>query len=355
NRKRMSAIYRYPDGRIVLLCKGADSVILERLKEPSEMTPEEIQVLDKTMEHLAEFASEGLRTLLYASKELTQKEYDDWSERYNQASMALENRAELMEQVAEEIECDLCLLGATAIEDKLQVGVGDTIEKLRRADIKIWMLTGDKKETAVNIAYTCRLAKEGSEMVMITGSDEKTVSESIDVAYEKCKTAYFDRINNRNAARRNSKTLTGKRSQVGINILAKSSKDKLAEGEKDATPKDNETHCIVIVDGDTLSLLEQQHEKWSREKPSDSPSLLDKFLRIGILSDSVVCCRFSPSQKALVVTKVRDIVSQSDFTEQSVINLVGGTNETTKSFWQRLKEYIYYNEHPSGVTLAIGD
>lgn len=75
--------------------------------------------------------------------------YNDWSERYHDATVALEDRDAQIEAVSDEIEQDLRLLGATAIEDRLQDGVPETIADLKRAGIKIWVATGDKLETAI--------------------------------------------------------------------------------------------------------------------------------------------------------------------------------------------------------------
>lgn len=128
-RKRMSVICKYPDGSILLLCKGADSVIVERLSQQQQQQSN----FKETMRHVERFATEGLRTLLYGYKKLSPAQYDTWAKRFSAASVALERRQERIEEVAEEIETDLILLGATAIEDKLQAGVPETISKLQLA------------------------------------------------------------------------------------------------------------------------------------------------------------------------------------------------------------------------------
>ena len=79
----------------------------------------------------------------------TENEYDAWSVRYNEATVALEGREEKIETVSDEIERDLRLLGATAIEDRLQDGVPETIADLKAAGIKIWVATGDKDRKSV--------------------------------------------------------------------------------------------------------------------------------------------------------------------------------------------------------------
>lgn len=112
-----------------------------------------------------EYATEGLRTLCIASRDVPESEYQQWSEIYNQAAATINGRGEALDQAAELIEKDLFLLGATAIEDKLQDGVPDTIHTLQMAGIKVWVLTGDRQETAINIGMSCRLISESMNMV----------------------------------------------------------------------------------------------------------------------------------------------------------------------------------------------
>ncbi|NXW38776.1 AT8B2 ATPase, partial [Phaetusa simplex] len=138
-RKRMSVIVRSPEGDLTLYCKGADTILYELLHSSCDSLKEE------TTEHLNEFAGEALRTLVVAYKNLDEDYFQDWIRRHHEASTALEGREEKLSELYEEIEKDLMLLGATAIEDKLQDGVPQTIETLAKANIKIWVLTGDKQ------------------------------------------------------------------------------------------------------------------------------------------------------------------------------------------------------------------
>jgi phospholipid-translocating ATPase len=78
-------------------------------------------------------------------------EYAAWNERYHEATVSLDDRDQKIEDVSDELERDLRLLGATAIEDRLQDGVPETIRDLKRAGIKIWVATGDKLETAIGM------------------------------------------------------------------------------------------------------------------------------------------------------------------------------------------------------------
>jgi phospholipid-transporting ATPase len=130
-RKRMSAILRCPDGKIRIYCKGADTVILERLARENPF-------VDLTVQHLEDYATEGLRTLCLAMREIPDEEYRQWSAIYNRAATTINNRSEELDKAAELIEKEFFLLGATAIEDRLQDGVPETIHTLQTAGIKIW-------------------------------------------------------------------------------------------------------------------------------------------------------------------------------------------------------------------------
>ncbi len=160
-RKRMSTIFRCPDGKIRCYCKGADTVILERLGNSN-------RIVEQTLRHLEEYAVEGLRTLCLAMREVSEQEFQAWWQVFNKASTTVSgNRAEEMDKAAEIIEHDFTLLGATAIEDKLQDGVPDTIHTLQAAGIKVWVLTGDRQETAINIGMSCKLISEDMTLLIV--------------------------------------------------------------------------------------------------------------------------------------------------------------------------------------------
>ncbi|CAB4386591.1 unnamed protein product [Rhizophagus irregularis] len=339
-RKRMSVIYRLPDGRICLLCKGADSIVLERLRDPvnkprkgkdkkekydeersnekrplhglrvdtnivgrnannqsessvissisnTPITPssthefyassisirqaherslsirtvdsdrsvvdllpmhDEKWLYSQTMYHIQDFATEGLRTLLYAHRFMDEEEYTTWNNLYQEASTALVDRQQKLEDVAELIERDLEITGATAIEDKLQNGVPETIDNLRRAGIRVWMLTGDKKETAINIGYSCSLIKDYSTTIIID-------------------------------------------SNTDLKSMMKRALKDVKNGKAQ--------HPVAIVDGATLMKIEK------------NPDMMEIFVDLGILCEAVICCRVSPSQKALVVRNIRSKLTNS--------------------------------------------
>uniref|UniRef100_A0A7N6BE27 Phospholipid-transporting ATPase n=1 Tax=Anabas testudineus TaxID=64144 RepID=A0A7N6BE27_ANATE len=162
-RKRMSVIVRNPEGKIRLYCKGADTVLFERLHPCNQ------ELMNITSDHLNEYAADGLRTLALAYRDLSEDEWETWSESHRCADKATDCREDRLAATYEQIEQDM-LLGATAIEDKLQEGVPETIAVLSLANIKIWVLTGDKQETAVNIGYSCKmLTDDMTEVFIISG------------------------------------------------------------------------------------------------------------------------------------------------------------------------------------------
>ncbi|KAK6494962.1 phospholipid-transporting ATPase ID-like [Huso huso] len=261
-RKRMSVIVRCPEGKLSLYCKGADTIIYERL-HPACKT-----LKDVTTEHLDEFAGEGLRTLVLAYKDLEEGYFEDWRARHHAASTALEEREEKLDELYEEIEKNLQLLGATAIEDKLQDGVPQTIEQLAKADIKMWVLTGDKQETAVNIGYACNMLREEmNEVFIISANTAEDVREEL-----------------RNA-RRKIKPETIEAEPI---FEVKQPKNKSAVLPEDTV----EGEYGLVINGHSLA--------YGLEK-----SMEVEFLRTACMCKTVICCRVTPLQKAQVVQLVK--------------------------------------------------
>ncbi|KAJ1973052.1 hypothetical protein H4R35_004332, partial [Dimargaris xerosporica] len=172
-RKRMSVIVRRPApwNDVVLFCKGADNVIIDRLAAGQD------DLRDRTLEQIDHFSNQGLRVLCLAYRILTEDEYQSWGSRYKRAQISTEGREEQLEALAEEVECQLSLIGATAIEDKLQEEVPESIAALRDAGIHVWVLTGDKLETAINIGFASSLLTRDMEVWTIRKADEETVLE----------------------------------------------------------------------------------------------------------------------------------------------------------------------------------
>ena len=170
SRKRMSVIVRCPNGVIKLLTKGADTMILDRLGQ-SDFHKKHYEA---TIKHLDEFAISGLRTLCLAVRTIEEDDYKVWNSKFHEASIAIEDKDKKIDEVAELMESNLRLLGATAIEDKLQDGVPETIAQLLDAHIHVWVLTGDKQETAINIGHSCKLLKNDGQIIILntTSLDE---------------------------------------------------------------------------------------------------------------------------------------------------------------------------------------
>ena len=154
DRKRMSIIVRDPaDGHIKMFTKGADSIIKARLDDNQ---------LDKKMwadidTFLSKASAKGLRTLLMAMRVIDPEEFKDFNQRVAEAERDVMKRDKILAEIYDDFERGLVLLGATAVEDRLQDNVPSTIHDLQDAGIKIWMLTGDKLETAENIGFSCKL------------------------------------------------------------------------------------------------------------------------------------------------------------------------------------------------------
>ncbi|EEY15679.1 phospholipid-transporting ATPase [Verticillium alfalfae VaMs.102] len=265
SRKRMSIILRMPDGRILLICKGADSVIYSRLRRG-----EQAELRRSTGEHLEMFAREGLRTLCIAQRELSEGQYSAWLEEHNAAAAALDDREEKLEAVADRLEQDLTLLGGTAIEDRLQDGVPDTIALLGQAGIKLWVLTGDKVETAINIGFSCNLLNNDMELIHLKIEEDETGDTPDDV--------FLTQVDELLDTHLQTFGMTG-------------SDEELVKARDNHEPPDA-THGLVI-DGFTL--------KWVLHE-----SLKQKFLLLCKQCKSVLCCRVSPAQKAAVVSLVKN-------------------------------------------------
>uniref|UniRef100_A0A671QHB0 Phospholipid-transporting ATPase n=1 Tax=Sinocyclocheilus anshuiensis TaxID=1608454 RepID=A0A671QHB0_9TELE len=281
DRKRMSIILRFPDGKIRLYCKGADTVIYQRLDANSKDK-------ETTQEALDIFANETLRTLCLCYKDISQAEYDAWAQKHQAASVSMGNREEVLDTVYEEIEKNLLLIGATAIEDKLQDGVPETIAKLAKADIKIWVLTGDKKETAENIGYSCQLLTD--DMKIHYGEDVNV------------------QLRNRQTQRRNDPQGRNKKlkelffTEPGKNALVITGGwlneilyEKKKKRRRLRLKKLRKRHTNSSNPPDSS----QPVDDWEKEKRQED------FVDMACECSAVICCRVTPKQKANVVSLVK--------------------------------------------------
>lgn len=259
-RKCQSVICRYPTGRLVLYCKGADSVIYEKIARGNDA------IRKTTREHLEHFGAAGLRTLCLAYRDLSDELYEEWNEKFIEAKSALSDREKKLGEVADLIEKELILIGCTAIEDKLQDGVPACIETLSRAGIKIWILTGDKMETAINIAYACSLINNQIKQLIIS-SETKEVREVEDRG-DPVETA---RVIEYTVKRDLERCLD----EVDIDMHSRSRLD-----------------FALVIDGKCLMY-------------ALDPELRGKLLKLSMMCKAVVCCRVSPLQKAQVTSLIK--------------------------------------------------
>ncbi|XP_049868001.1 phospholipid-transporting ATPase IF [Pectinophora gossypiella] len=235
-RKRMSVIVRDKDGRIWLFCKGAESSVFPLCKNNA--------MVDMTERDIDIFARKGLRTLAVAYRHVPDEEY----ERIGEAIRKIDGRnAEALQQVTQQyrvLERELTLVGATGVEDCLQDDVADTLASLRRAGVKTWVLTGDKVETAINVAKSCSHISENDRQMLLQGvvDDEALKAHFIEFQRIVHETSYRD--------------------------------------------------LTLIVDGTTMSsILDTRH----------APVFVD----ISLKCHAVLCCRLSPIQKAEIVKLIK--------------------------------------------------
>ncbi|KAJ6664063.1 hypothetical protein lerEdw1_008278 [Lerista edwardsae] len=263
DRKRMSVIVQNPDGQIKLYSKGADTILFERLHPSSQ------ELMTLTTDHLAQFAGDGLRTLVVAYKNLDKEYFQEWFELYQKANAAnADCRDEKIALAYEEIERDLQLLGATAIEDKLQDGVTETIANLLRANIKIWILTGDKQETAMNIGYSCRILTDFmDEIFIVAGQTEMEVGKEL----RKAKDHIF-----------------GCSSDSSSGSTSRENHDVSMEDREGTVTGD----YALVINGHSLAHALKADLEY-------------EFVETACICTTVICCRVTPLQKAQVVELIK--------------------------------------------------
>ena len=131
--------------------------------------------MEESQKKVDEYATEGLRTLLLAKKDVDEDYYEEWNERFQSALGKIVDRDTRVEKIQSEIEQGMWLVGSTAIEDKLQDDVAETIVALKQAGVKVWVLTGDKVETAINIGNSAGLLSKDMDQVVIETADENDI------------------------------------------------------------------------------------------------------------------------------------------------------------------------------------
>ncbi|KAI9198313.1 hypothetical protein LWI28_013685 [Acer negundo] len=273
SRKRMSVIVSDEDGQIFLLCKGADSIIFNKLGENGTLYQQE------TTSHLSNYAEDGFRTLAFAYRKIEMGEYKHWNKIFTQAKTTIgPEREELLEKALEMIEKDLILLGVAAVEDKLQKGVPECIDKLAQAGLKIWLLTGDKKETAINIGFACSLLRQDMKQFDISLSKEAESNNQLKASKEEI----LGQI------------------ESSYRLMYEESDEHAAFG--------------LVIDGKALEIALRS-------------DVQDKFLQLAVNCASVLCCRVSPKQKALITRLVKEYTGKTTLAIGDGANDVGMIQE----------------------------
>jgi phospholipid-translocating ATPase len=287
DRKRMSAVVRArTTGQVWLYCKGADTVMLPLLAQRQTLASRAV-----TVAQCNHFAASGLRTLLIARRQLDDNVFAQWKVRHDAAAASMQNREEALAAVYAELEQQLELLGATAIEDKLQDGVPETIQLLRDAGIGVWMLTGDKHSTAVQIALSCNLIKLGGGMSGGVGGSNSTASSPVHSSVA----LPGDEGDVGGGDGDDPKTLEARYGLISIegedrDTAVESLRMRYGAFKRGDLPRG----FSVIVRGSTLAHLLAEEE------------LSNTLAVVCLAATTVICCRVTPKQKARIVALAKE-------------------------------------------------
>uniref|UniRef100_A0AAQ4P098 Phospholipid-transporting ATPase n=1 Tax=Gasterosteus aculeatus aculeatus TaxID=481459 RepID=A0AAQ4P098_GASAC len=292
-RKRMSVVVRHPlTDEITVYTKGADSAIMDLIKPPDTGNSKgrrQKKIVSRTQNYLNLYAADGLRTLCIAKKVLSKEQYACWLRRHLEAETAIQGREELLFDSALRLETNLQLLGATGIEDRLQDGVPETIASLRRAGLQIWVLTGDKQETAVNIAYACKLLDPEEEILTLNADSQEACASLLDESLHYIRAKFLCASSDQAA-----KAFPGNSAPFEMYPSSSSSS---ASSSHSSSPPHGAPFLVhrlgLVIDGRTLAYALDR-------------SLEDKFLMVARSCRSVLCCRSTPLQKSTVVKLVRN-------------------------------------------------
>lgn len=359
DRKRMTVVVETPEGEILLLCKGADNVILERLAADQTDDAEKI---DAVYSQLSHYAKSGMRTLCLAYKKIDRVEYEQWNQRFMSAMSSMDELVKrrqglpnAIDPLMHEIELDLTLLGVTAVQDKLQDGVAKTLELLQQTNMKVWTLTGDKMETAINIGYACSLLTSSMEVMQVSSDEYVAVAKGLqEVAMRQEKISKLSSAAKSLEAKRRRRMQQQtqnqswlQRAKVSMQTFlfgAPSPKRKRVRARKPVRPgsashgiyspvstldrddhasdgneaDDDDEECVLLARGSPLAGFGTKGSASSPIAPSIAlvidgkslenalrPRLRPLFYQVTKMCSSVICCRVSPKQKADIVEFVR--------------------------------------------------
>ena len=339
-RKRESVIIK-DKGIIKLFCKGADSIIKSRISPYNNK-----QILKQGQYYIDKFSKKGLRTLFISMKILSQEEYNDFIKEVKKASTSLENKEELLNNIYDKIETNLYIIGATIVEDKLQENVPETIRDLSLADIKIWMLTGDKMDTAENIAKSCNLINDEIYLFRLCGKQNSGYDNAINNITE------FQLKFREFKGRFNSLSEPGK---FAI-IIDEKMLGKILPQDKKAVNINNTKNIFTKISlkiKSTIKKMRNQEETLISNTDINDGDEEKLFMSIAKHATSVVCCRVSPSQKSKVVLMMKR------FNPQAVTLAIGdGGNDVPMIMEAHIGVGIYGEEGMRAVQssdYAIGE
>lgn len=263
-RRRMSVIVRSSSGDTLLFCKGADSSIFPRVRQ---------EEVERIRMHVERNATEGYRTLCVAYKLLSAGEFAQADEGLREARLALQDREEKLMAVYNQVETGMSLIGATAVEDRLQEEAAETMEALQGAGMKVWVLTGDKMETAKSTCYACRLFQRNTELLELT---VRTLEDGVRRREEKLHELLLEY----------HKKAVQDAPPVKAGVTRSWSSASQDYG--------------FIVDGASLSMI------LNSSPDSSNSRYKNLFLQICQNCTAVLCCRMAPLQKAQIVKMVKN-------------------------------------------------
>jgi len=301
-RKRMSIIFRDPNGKIKIYIKGADCEINKRLSERSRNS----KIFKKINEDVECFSNLGYRTLMVAYRELNERDFNNWREKLHLEELNIHKKHKLIEKYYDIIEKNFEILGATVVEDKLQDKVPETIKEIKSAGIKFWVLTGDKMNTAENIGFSCNLISKQQKIFKLRYLDDDE---------ERVKYNSFKEILKLfKEFQKYLKFLAKKYNYIKINSIISKSSEVRQDKNSGHDDVSSNLSSSYIINFDLFELLKRKHYIEPYSIIIEAPILIglfrdeeqtEKFLSICYYADSVLCCRVSPFQKSQIVQKMK--------------------------------------------------
>ena len=313
-RRRMSIIVKDKSG-IKLYTKGADCEIIKRLSKKS-LKNENYEIISNG---LMKFSKKGLRTLMIAFRKINDKDYASWVNKLHEDELNIENKQKMIDKLYDIIENNLTLIGGTVVEDKLQENVPETIKELRAAGIKIWVLTGDKLDTAKNIGYSCNLLSGEQKLftLKVMQKDEFLVREDPFKEMSHFFMEFQEYINGLvKKYNLDSKFLNNKYSYNfnGTSSFGGNNIDIINCSNQSENVSEKSSYSSLI----NFEIFKCLKEKKILEPFSiiiEAPILYglfkdeettNNFFKIAYHSNTVICCRVSPSQKSQVIQQMKN-------------------------------------------------